>query len=236
MSKDELYDHINNRIDTATKRASYAMFLRYMGYPEEKVLALKRPDKVTREIKSKVLSVPEVNRLMKESDEETRLILSFLYDTACRRKELLDIHYGDISFRDTNTAKKIWADVHIVAGKGGKSRIVYLKKDTTMLLRKLRPQMNPKQKVFVFYKPDGKTPYVNQAHQLYLAVKDAGEKILNRHVHPHCWRHTRLTHLANQGADVLGISRYAGHKDIKTSQIYIDYSTYISEKTFEQYS
>lgn len=235
MSRDELFEYVNKHVDSAPKRASYSMFLRFLGYPEEKVITLKRPDRVTREIQSKVLSRAELNRLFNEVDDEMKLLLSFMYDTACRRSELLNIKYGDITFRDTNTSKNIWAEVHIVSGKGGKSRVVYLTKKSVLLLRELRPHIDIKDKIFYFYK-DKDNAYINQEHRLYVMIKDSCDKILNRHIHPHCFRHSALTHLANKGADILGISRYAGHKDIKTSQIYIDYSTYISETTFEKYS
>lgn len=235
MNREELFEYVDKHVDSAPKRASYSMFLRFLRYPEEKIATLKRPDKVTREIQSKVLSRAELKRLFNEVDDEMKLLIAFMYDTACRRSELLNIKYGDIAFRDTNTAQNVWAEVNIVRGKGGKSRTVYLQKSTVLLLRQLRPHIGVKDKVFYFYK-DKDNPYINQEHRLYVMIKDTCDKILGRHIHPHCFRHSKLTHLANTGADVLGISRYAGHKDIKTSQIYIDYSTYISETTFEKYS
>lgn len=46
-------------------------------------------------------------------------------------------------------------------------------------------------------------------------------KILNKRVHPHMFRRTRATHLIQDGASIEAAQELLGHKDSKTTQIYV---------------
>jgi len=226
--------------------SSFRMYLLFLGIDKKDELLRKLevpPKSATafsskRYLESKVLSRGELQRLFNEVDDETKLIFSFLYDTACRRSEMLGVKWGDITFKDKKRMenKKIYGEVNIL-GKGAKSRIVYIGKTTYDLIRLLRGEMEDEEKVFMFYS-DGKKkrPLKKQADALYNLIRKTCKKILGRHITPHCFRHTKLTHLADAGADVLGISRYAGHEDVKTSTIYIEMSNRIGRLTFENFS
>jgi len=41
--------------------------------------------------------------------------------------------------------------------------------------------------------------------------------------------------MADEGADILDIAAYAGHEDIKTSQIYVEISSYRRKRAFKKY-
>jgi integrase len=226
--------------------SSFRMYLIFLGIDQksDEIKKLKSPPKSAnsftskRFLQSKVLSRGELKRLFIEVDDETRLIFSFLYDTACRRKELLNITWGDFVFKNERQAEddKIYAEVNIL-GKGAKSRVVYIGKVTHDLLMSIKKIGEKKEKVFVFYKDnEKKIPYEGQEQQLYYLIINSCKKILGRHITPHAFRHTKLTHLADSGADVLGISRYAGHENIATSQIYIEISSHVGRMTFSQFS
>lgn len=191
-------------------------------------------------IQSKVLSREELKQIYYHTtDDFKRLIYSVLYDTACRRDELLSIRHKDIYINDPEKDKEdIESGVHgylTVRGKGDKTRKVYLSKLSVDLYKKIFTDPDEDERVFIIRKNNGE-PYKSQAQGLYsMIVKDGGES-LNRHIHPHCWRHTRLTHLADEGADLLGIRAYAGHEDVATSQIYVEISSYIGKRVFSKYS
>ncbi len=53
---------------------------------------------------------------------------------------------------------------------------------------------------------------------------------------PHSLRHSRATHLANNGASVGGISNLLGHASYSTTQIYIKGSSSMAKKVIEKYS
>ena len=48
----------------------------------------------------------------------------------------------------------------------------------------------------------------------------AFEKRTGRHIHLHMLRHTALTQLLRHSQNIAAVSRYAGHSDVKTTQIY----------------
>ena len=230
--------------------SAFRMFLIFVGVDKkgDLIRKLRTPEKTPnaftskRFLQSKVLSRIELRRLFLEVDDETKLIFSLLYDTACRREELLKIKYSDITFINDEEDNKnnIFGEIKVV-GKGAKSRIVYFGKVTYNLLMKLRPDIMQEEaknkKLFVFYKDKKKQiPYKKQDDYLYNLIKKKAKEILGRHITPHCFRHTKLTHLADEGADILGISRYAGHENISTSMIYVEISNRVGKLTFKNFS
>ena len=189
-------------------------------------------------IQKKVLSREELKILYDSSTEEQKFMYSFFYDTACRRSELLKVRHKDIVLMDKEKNKKdiengIYAQV-LLHGKGQKNREVYLTKTTVDLYNKVHLDRKKDDKVFVFYKENGQK-YKSQSQTLYYKVTSFTKSVLGRRYHPHCFRHTRLTHLADSGADILGIKGYAGHEDVSTSQIYIEISSFIGKRVFADY-
>jgi integrase/recombinase XerD len=170
-----------------------------------------------------------------------KMIISVLYDTACRRSELLKIKIKDIKFKNKNIEnensdmkKGVFADV-LLHGKGNKNRTACLSKLSVELIKSVHPYPEEDDKLVVMKKSDG-VLYESQSQALYRFICDKGQRALSRHVHTHMLRHTKLTHLADNGATVLGIMAYAGHEDIKTSQIYIEISSFIGTRTYAEHS
>lgn len=240
------------------QRATFITFFEYLGYDYithkaflshlHQVRASANSQTSKRFLQSKVLSRQELNQLFTdEKDPLLRLMYAVGYDSATRRAELCKIKYRNITFFEDETLHKKWIDAQIgasvsVLGKGAKSRTVYLHKMTVDMLNEMYPREQFKShsgnfKIFVFRQDDGKgRPYKSQMHEYYKRFVISSESILGRPLHPHCLRHTKLTHLANAGCDVLGIMAYAGHEDIQTAMIYIHISTFIGERAFLNHS
>lgn len=195
-------------------------------------------------LQSKVLSRGELKRVMnEEKDVFDRAIISCLYDTACRRSELLNIKFGDISFKNPKNAshKKdidsgIYAEIQVM-GKGKKARTVYLGATSAKLLVMLNDKFafQKTDKVFLIKQDDG-TPYSYQQHELYKKIIGIGKEVLGRHIHPHCFRHTKATHMADTGADMLDIAAYLGHANPSTSAIYIEISAHRGKQAFSKFT
>lgn len=225
--------------------SAFKNYLLYRKAPKRLLLDIEKTEKranaftSVRFLQSKVLSRNELKRIMSElEDLQLRASYSLLYDTACRRGEALNIRWADISFKvdQQNNNDGLYASV-VITGKGKKKREVYLGQTTVMLIKELNKINNYKStdKIFVMKKKNGED-YKRQQHAFYDKVVKSCEKILARHIHPHCFRHTKLTHLADNGADLLSISAYAGHSSTAVTQIYLHISSYRGRQAFKQYS
>lgn len=225
-------------------RASFKAYLVYQGVdPESNVLKTLRIKErrssalnSARQLSSKVLSREELKRLYEEANDYWKLVIGMLYDTACRESEMLGLRKCDVYPLD-NPSEAMSAKVIINAGKGGKKREVYISRDTHERLNNLfsKKPFQDDDLIFEFFKPDGDR-YKRQAKYLIDKISKLSRKILGRSITPHHFRHTKLTHLSDEGADGYGISRYAGHSDVKESQIYLKNSKYAGRNAYLEHS
>ena len=226
-------------------KSAFKCYLNYLGVSQDderlKLLKINRKYASSinslRELSNKTLSEKELNLLFNNLDLKWSTIVGFFYDTACRESELLSVTWNDVTIlKDGDNIK--YATVSIL-GKGSKRRTVYLTKlihDKLVAYReKYCPESKDKDFIFRFYKRDGEL-YLNQAKYLIDNIKKLGKDIIGKKVTPHYYRHSKLTHLADNGADVYGIAKYAGHADISTCQIYIKHSSHAGENAFHNYS
>jgi integrase len=239
--------------------ASFKTFLEYLGFDRDREGMLfsllwhpkKRPHAASsiKFLQRKVLSRQELAHFfIDEKNEWQKTAYSFSYDTACRRSELFKVEWRDIIFYSEEPNKwkdkldkGVYAELQL-KGKGGKMRRVHLHKMTCDLLssmqnddKKIIDEKNGKVRVFRLYQTSGKL-YKRPEHEFYKRMVASSDAIIGRLVHPHCFRHTKLTHMADNGSDVLGIMAYAGHADISTSMIYIHVSSYKGTRTFMEFS
>jgi len=238
LKGDALVQKCNEYLKARPSMPFYSAIRKWFEFIGEKELAskLEKPPKRAnsqsslRYLQSKILSRGELKRLYDESDDFTRMIFSILYDTGCRRSEVLSIRHKDIEVLK-QPKDNIYVKIQII-GKGYKSRTVYLTKESLDLIRKVYPKKRPESMLIEFRKPDGNL-YKFQEDALYRHVKKWCRKILGRDISPHNLRATLASHLSDTGADVLGISRLLGHADIGTTQIYTRSSVYPAKQAFQ---
>lgn len=242
---DVLIDKMNSIINGRPNiviYSSFKMYLLYIGVDKRDLILkkLRTPEKrpnssnSKKYLQSKIMSRQEIKRLFDDVDDEMKLIFSFLYDTLCRKSEMLGVLFEDIKY--VKNPDKIYAVVKVLS-KGGDTRNVYLSKLTTTLLLKLRAGSNPKDKVFVFYKDEEKKEkYVCQGDRLYNMVTKETERVLGRKIGVHSWRHTGASHLAENSMDLTSLSKLMNHKDFSTTKIYLHLSDNVAKKGFEKFS
>jgi len=241
---DKLIEFMNiiiKKYNQPNVRASFKLYLLMLGVDDEddrlKLLksSKRRASALTslRVLGSKSIPRKDMELLYNSVDNEWKLILGFLYDTAVRENELLNVRLKDITFKD-NEDSKIGAEVRIL-GKGSKYRIVFLSNQTTKLLKKLRPNLEDVDKIFVFKMKDGKL-YERQEKALYDKIQQLTKRILGKAFCVHSFRHSSLQNLASNGAGILEIGSIAGHSNPQTTAIYVKSSKAISEKAYEKFS
>ena len=138
-----------------------------------------------------------------------RAILHFLRATGCRVSEMTGLD------RDTVDLDALECVVH---GKGNKDRTVYMDAVTGMILGeylKTRKDDNPA--LFV-----GKRHERLQPGGVRCMLKKLGAEAGVDHVHPHKFRRTLATGLAQHGMEIYQICTLLGHEKIDTTMAYVN--------------
>ena len=162
-----------------------------------------------------ILTPQEVLSLTSATDNlKHRAMLQFMYSCALRNAELRPVTITQIAGK-AGTFK-------VVRGKGKRDRIIPIPEDTLLLLRQyytghLKDKYNPHGLLFMGEKQQ---PYSQRS--LQLVVQQACARVsIKKHVTPHTFRHSRATHWHNNSMSTVAIKRLLGHRDLKTTEIYL---------------
>lgn len=156
--------------------------------------------------KDKCLTEAQIKELIKVSTEKTGLLIEFLYLTACRVSELINIR---LSHCKINKHVKIR-----ILGKGKKERFVYITND---LYKRINEVYNGKNYLFES-KSGKKLNRVNVTKQ----IKKVGRR-LGLDISSHTFRHSKaIDLLINKGYSIQVASKFLGHSTpTTTSDMYI---------------
>lgn len=137
------------------------------------------------------------------ADGWAAIMIGILATTGIRIQELLDLRWQDIDWNEETLR---------INGKGNKQRIVYCRHD---VLEMLKPYKGKRQWV-------GKIFGIDQREARAILYKALKPYCSVEHLSPHVIRHTLATEMAKNGANVTTIAKILGHRDIRTTQKYID--------------
>lgn len=169
----------------------------------------------------RVLSVHEVDTLLsQELSKMEKAILEILYATGLRVSELANLKLTSINIKHSYVK---------CFGKGSKERIVpmgKIAKDATNVYLEERETVLSSLGItsdYLFIHNDGRRV---SRQDIYLIIKNLGERVLNKHITPHTLRHSFATHMLENGADLRVVQELLGHSDVATTQLY----THVSKK------
>lgn len=174
------------------------------------------------------LSKTAIQNLFAQPNQNTKIgrrdlsLMIILYDSALRIDELLSLKIGDI---------RLDLDIVImtIIGKGKKIRTVPLMNKTILHITKYIHEFhgnNPNPQAYLFYsRNNGSMGKLSQdavalrlkkySSMAYLVCKENPSS-----VHCHQLRHSRATHLLQDGVPIASISRLLGHANINTTMVY----------------
>lgn len=174
------------------------------------------------------LSKAAIQNLFAQPDQNTRIgirdlsLMVMLYDSAMRINELLSLKIGDIRF-------DLDVTIITITGKGKKIRTVPLMKRTMMHIDKYIKEFhgdNPDPQTYLFFSKNNGVMSKLSQDAVSLRLKKYSSMaclVCNEvppNVHCHQLRHSRATHLLQDGVQIVPISRLLGHANLNTTMVY----------------
>jgi integrase/recombinase XerD len=164
-----------------------------------------------------ILSIQEVDRLIKSvANIKHRSILQLMYSCGLRISEIPEIECNKTICHIDSQRKTLL----VKGAKGFKDRYVPLPVQTIILLRSYR--QNDAKGKWLFMGQNQQKYSVRSIQQIFHRAKEAAG--IAKKVTPHSLRHSRLTHLCEAGMDIYKLKEFAGHSNIKTTEIYLHLS------------
>lgn len=168
-----------------------------------------RPVKYTDEIK-KAFTKVEIDQLRSCCrDQRERALIEFLLATGVRVSELSGMNVNDIDLDKMS--------VHVKHGKGAKERITFINDVAVSHLRKYLLQRKETGEVLFYNKNHDRI----KAGGIRMMLKGLEKRSGVTNVHPHRFRRTFATELANRGMKIQEIQKLLGHSTIQTTLTYV---------------
>jgi site-specific recombinase XerD len=202
--------------------------------------------KARRTIRDKIFTVKEMEEILESIDTGSllgmrdRVIFETLYATGIRARELYNLEVSDFFKEDKM--------LFIRNGKGKKDRIVPL--GNTILeylnlwLKKYRPGFVNRRKEkqsgakYLFLNIYGGQINGDSLNVIFKKVRkkfqETPSDINIRKLSPHVLRHTFATHLIEAGADIREVQLLLGHRSIKATEIYLNFTTAHLKEVYEK--
>lgn len=162
-----------------------------------------------------VLSLDEINRLLDATEDiKYRTMFATMYASGLRVSEVIHLHYDDIS--RTNM------QIHVRKSKNRQDRYTILSKRNLDLLTEYwfccgRPRE-------ILFPNNFTGQYLTVSALEQVMRRSAAQAGLSKKVTPHALRHSFATHLLEQGVDARNIQALLGHRDPKSTEVYLHVS------------
>lgn len=158
-----------------------------------------------------------INYLNDCSDLKKLTMVCVLYETGARVSEFINIKLNDLDLSENASI--------ILYGKGNKTRIVPISQELVKLINKyLKEIYIDYGDSYLFYSTHKTKYYRNSINKLITKiVSDLKVNYPNEFkgtYHPHSFRHSKATHLYNNGTPLLYVKEFLGHSALKSTEIY----------------
>lgn len=159
-----------------------------------------------------VLSLQEVQSIIETLHNlKHKAIISLIYSCGLRISECINMR-----IRDIDSDRML---VKVVGGKGRKDRYIPLDKQVLLLLRDYYSKHKPFQYLFENNVTPGKQYSDKSIQNIFnRTVKAVG---ITKRATVHTLRHSFATHHVEKGTNLAIIQKLLGHKNIKTTMIYV---------------
>jgi len=221
----QVLQFINSYNSNATqKQVQGAVMHFHKGVVYRPELTVRLPKIKTHQAVVEILTENETHRLLESvKNIKHKSILSLIYYGGLRISEVINLQIKDIDGEKQNE------NIHIRFSKGAKSRIVPITEGLLQLLRKY----------FIIYsksKKYNKEGYLFQGQNADQYSPQSIRNVLKKHlkligvskqITPHSLRHSRATHLLENGVCIKKLKDFLGHTKTETTERY----THLSKKS-----
>ena len=203
----ETYNHYHSGI-----RFFYKKVLK-MNWDDDDIPRMKRDRKLPT-----VLTKTEISAILDATPNlKHKAMIATMYSGGLRVSEVTHLHYDDIS----RTKKTI----HIRDGKSRSDRYTLLADRTLEILTEYWFQCGRPRGILF---PSSWTgDYLTKDCVIQFFRESAKRAGIQKHVSTHCLRHSFASHLFESGCDVKYIQALLGHRDPKSTEVYL----HVSNKT-----
>ena len=158
-----------------------------------------------------------INYLNNSKDLKKLTMICVLYETGARVSEFINIKLNDLNLSD-NASITLY-------GKGNKTRVVPISEELVKLINKyLKEVYTNYGDDYLFYsnykKQYERTSINKIIHNFIIILKSEYPTHFNGSYSPHSFRHTKATHLYNNGTPLLYIKDFLGHSTVSSTEIY----------------
>ena len=181
-------------------------------------LVVRIPNPRVTKYDTEILTIEEMNILHRACrDMRQLLIVSLLYDTGIRSREVIRLRVSDFD--------KHSKTITIRNSKGNKTRVVFYGealKDTLNKYCKARGGV-PENTLLESY-VDLTKPLSLRGVQ-HIVKRIVKRSKIKKRISPHSFRHTYAVHFLNAGGSIFLLQKLLGHKHITTTLNYLKYAT-----------
>ncbi len=166
------------------------------------------------------------------TEEETKIIINYLnsirdlkrltmicvlYETGARVSEFTNIKLSDLNLTE-NASITLY-------GKGNKTRLIPISQELTTLINKYLKEIYVNYgNDYLFYSTHKVKYFRNSINKLIdklvLEVRKKHPSNFKGKYHPHSFRHSKATHLYNNGTPLLYVKDFLGHSSLSSTEIY----------------
>ncbi len=160
-----------------------------------------------------------INYLNDCKDLKKLTMICVLYETGARVSEFINIKLGDMNLGE-NASITLY-------GKGNKTRVVPISQELVKIMnRYLKDVYINYSEDYLFYsnyKDHYNRKTINYLiNQLIDNLKKKHPNFFKGNYHPHSFRHSKATHLYNNGTPLLYVKDFLGHSTLSSTEIYYE--------------
>ncbi len=158
-----------------------------------------------------------INYLSDCKDLKKLTMICVLYETGARVSEFINVKLGDINLGE-NASITLY-------GKGNKTRVVPISQELVKIINKYLKEVYINYgEDYLFYSTQNKKYYRNSINKiinnLVNILKEKYPNYFKKNYFPHSFRHSKASHLYNNGTPLLYVKEFLGHSTIISTEIY----------------